>query len=432
MKIVIVGGGFGGLNAALALRRVDAEVTLVDRENYHLFQPLLYQVATGSLSPANICAPLRNVLKRQKNARVLQGEVVGFDLEARQVELKDRSLRYDYLIVAAGMTHSYFGHESEWEPLAPGLKSISEATEIRARVLGAFERAEWESDEAERRRLLTFAIVGGGPTGVELAGTLADLARHTLRREFRAIQPGSARVVLVDAEPKVLNHYPAVLSAKARKSLERLGVEVHTGVRVTAMDADGIDLAAKDRHERIDAETILWAAGVKASPLGKQLAEAAGTQVEIDRAGRTHVEPDLSLAGHPNVFVIGDLAHLSDAAGNLLPGVAPVAIQQGKYVARLMARRTAGRNLAPFKYRDYGSMATIGRAAAVAEIGPLRFSGYLAWLAWLFVHLMALVKFESRVLVLLQWMWSYITRGRSARLITTQPGPHPSPKPENP
>ncbi len=431
MKIVIVGGGFGGLNAALALGRVKAEVTLIDRENYHLFQPLLYQVATGSLSPANICAPLRNVLKWRKNVSVLQGDVVGFDLREREVQLADRALPFDYLIVAAGMKHSYFGHD-EWEPLAPGLKSIPEATEIRARVLGAFESAEWESDEARRERLLTFVVVGGGPTGVELAGTLADLARHTLRKEFRHIQTPAARVVLVDGQAQVLSNYPKELSIKAQESLERLGVEVHTGVMVTAVDRNGVTLSQDGKEQQIEAETVLWAAGVQASPLGKKLAEAAGPQVEVDRAGRTHVEPDLSLAGHPNVFVIGDLGHCDDGSGKPLPGVAPVAIQQGRHVAKLIRKRAFGKTLPAFRYRNFGSMATIGRAAAVADIGRLHFSGYLAWLAWLFVHLMALVRFENRVLVLLQWMWSYVTRGRSARLITTQPRAHPSPEPERP
>lgn len=432
MRVVIVGGGFGGLNAALALRRVDVQVTLVDRENYHLFQPLLYQVATGSLSPANICAPLRNLLRRYKHVDVLQAEVVDFDLAARQVKLADRSLPFDYLVVATGMTHSYFGHEDDWQPLAPGLKSIPEATEIRARVLSAFERAEWEPDEGRRQHLLTFAIVGGGPTGVELAGTLADLARHTLRNEFRHIKTPTARVVLVDAVPHVLSNYPVELSEKARASLARLGVEVHTGVRVTAIDERGIQLEGSDELDRIDAETVLWAAGVKASPLGHKLTAAAGADLLIDRAGRPHVEPDLSLPGYPTVFVIGDLAHCEDDSGKVLPGVAPVAIQQGKYVARLIGKKLAGKTLPPFRYRDYGSMATIGRAAAVAKIGRLEFSGYLAWLAWLFIHLMQLVNFQNRALVFVQWTWSYVTRGRSARLITTRPSKPASPEPTTP
>lgn len=413
MKVVIVGGGFGGLNAAIGLRRADCEVTLIDRENYHLFQPLLYQVATGSLSPANICAPLRNVLKRQKNATVLQGDVVDFDMDAREVVLADRRVPFDTLIVAAGMTHSYFGHDV-WQDLAPGLKSISEATEIRARVLSAYEQAEWEEDPEERRRLMTFVVVGGGPTGVELAGTLADLARHTLIKEFRHIKPTDTRVVLVDAVQHVLTQFPEELSIKARESLEKLGVEVRTGLRVSDIDTRGVTLG----DERIEAGTVLWAAGVTASPLGRKLAAATGAQT--DRAGRTMVEPDLSLAGHPDVFVIGDLAHFEDEDGKLVPGVAPAAIQEGKYVAKLIRKRLKGQATSPFSYRDLGSLATIGRAEAVARLGKLQFTGHLAWLLWLFIHLMQLVAFENRLLVLLQWTWSYITRGRSARLITTK------------
>ncbi|WP_425397186.1 NAD(P)/FAD-dependent oxidoreductase [Aeoliella sp.] len=420
-KVVIVGGGFGGLNAAIGLRRADCEVTLVDRENYHLFQPLLYQVATGSLSPANICAPLRNVLKRQKNATVLQGDVVDFDLEAREVVLTDRRVPFDKLVVAAGMAHSYFGND--WQQLAPGLKTIPEATEIRARVLSAFEQAEWQQDETERRRLLTFVVVGGGPTGVELAGTLADLARHTLAKEFRHIKTPTTRVVLVDAVPHVLSQFPEKLSIKARKSLERLGVEVRTGLRVSEIDSHGVTLEAEQGSERIEAGTVLWAAGVKASPLSKKLAEAAGA--ETDRAGRVMVEPDLSLAGHSDVFVIGDMAHLEDTDGKLIPGVAPAAIQEGKYVAKLIGKQLKGQSLPAFRYRDLGSLATIGRSAAVARLGRLQFSGHFAWLLWLFIHLMQLVAFENRLLVLMQWMWSYITRGRSARLITTRPGKPP-------
>lgn len=416
-RVVIVGGGFGGLNAALALRRAPVDVTLIDRENYHLFQPLLYQVATGSLSPANICAPLRNVLKRQKNAHVLQGEVEGFDLNTSKVKLAGQSLPFDYLIVAAGMTHSYFGND-HWSNLAPGLKSIAEATQIRARILGAFEQAEWCTDRQQRERLMTFVIVGAGPTGVEMAGTVADLARHTLRREFRSIDTADARIVLVDAVPHVLNNYPEDLSRKAEQSLEKLGVEVRTNQKVAAIDQTGVTLETEAGTERIEAETVLWAAGLKGSPLGVKLAEAAGDQVEVDRAGRPQVEPDLSLPGHPHVFVIGDLAHAVNESGDLLPGVAPNAIQQGKYVARVISRRCQGKSVEPFRYRDLGSLATIGRAKAVADFGKLHFSGYLAWLLWLFIHLMQLVRFENRVLVFFQWVWSYITRGRSARLIT--------------
>lgn len=418
MKVVIVGGGFGGLNAALGLRRADCEVTLVDRENYHLFQPLLYQVATGSLSPANICAPLRSVLKRQKNATVLQGEVVDFDIAAKQLVFEDRRVPFDMLIVAAGMTHSYFGKDA-WQEVAPGLKSIAEATEIRARVLSAFEQAEWESDEAKRKKMLTFVVVGAGPTGVELAGTLADLARHTLPKEFRHIDTKSTRVVIVDAAPRVLATFTEDLSQKAREALERLGVEVHTGLKVSAIDYDGVTLSTDDWTQRIEAGTVLWAAGVKASPLGAKLAAATGA--EIDRGGRVMVEPDLSIKNHPNVFVIGDLASLVNGNGKPIPGVAPAAIQEGKYVAKLLRNRLAGKATPAFHYRDLGSLATIGRAAAVAKLGRLKFTGIFAWWLWLLIHLMQLVEFENRVLVLMQWTWSYLTRGRSARLITVRP-----------
>lgn len=416
-KVVIIGGGFGGLNAAIALRRANVEVTLVDRQNYHLFQPLLYQVATGQLSPANIAAPLRNVLRRQKNAHVLRGEVQDFDLANREVIIQGERLPYDTLIVAAGMTHSYFGND-DWQSDAPGLKSIEEATEIRHRVLLAFERAEWEEDPERRRRLLTFVIVGGGPTGVELAGALAELSRHTLTNEFRNINPEDARILLVDAVDRVLNVYPESLSTKAAESLNRLGVEIHTGSMVKQIDSHGATLDSNGTQERIDADTVIWAAGVKASPLALKLAESAGDQVETDRSGRLHVTPDLSLPGHPDVFVIGDMSHLVDNSGDLVPGVAPAAIQQGQYVAKAIDRRLRGKTVKPFDYRDYGSLATIGRAAAVAKLGKFKFSGYFAWLLWLFIHLMQLVRFENRVLVFLQWMWNYVTRGRSARLIT--------------
>ncbi|WP_442484387.1 NAD(P)/FAD-dependent oxidoreductase [Aeoliella sp. SH292] len=418
MKVVIVGGGFGGLNAALGLRRADCEVTLVDRENYHLFQPLLYQVATGSLSPANICAPLRSVLKRQKNATVLQGEVVDFDVANKELVLEDRRVPFDTLIVAAGMTHSYFGKDA-WAQVAPGLKSIAEATEIRARILSAFELAEWETDDEKRKKMLTFVVVGGGPTGVELAGTLADLARHTLPKEFRNIDTASTRVVLVDAAPHVLAAFPEDLSVKAREALEKLGVEVHTGLKVSAIDTDGVTLTTDDWEQRIEAGTVLWAAGVKASPLGAKLAAATGA--EVDRGGRVMVEPDLSIKNHPNVFVVGDLASLVNGNGKPIPGVAPAAIQEGKYVAKLLRNRIAGKETPVFHYRDLGSLATIGRAAAVAKLGRLKFTGIFAWWLWLLIHLMQLVEFENRILVLMQWTWSYVTRGRSARLITVRP-----------
>ena len=417
-RVVIVGGGFGGLAAARALRRARVRVTLVDRRNFHLFQPLLYQVATGALSPANIAAPLRAVLKGQPNTEVLLGEVVGFDVAARRVRLAGGlDLGYDTLILASGSHHHYFGHE-EWAPLAPGLKTVEDATEIRSRVLLAFERAERERGRNPRRlrSYLTFVIVGGGPTGIELAGALAEVSRHTLQKDFRAIDPTKAQIVLVEAGERLLPAYPESLSESARKTLRRLGVKVATGCAVTSVEPDGVTVKRGERLIRIPAHTVLWAAGVAGSDLGRLL--AAEASAALDRAGRVVVEPDLTVSGHTELLVVGDLAHCRDARGKPLPGVAPVAMQQGAYAARLIRRRLRGRVPAPFRYRDYGAMATIGRAAAVADIGPLHFSGFPAWLAWLFVHLMKLVEFQNRVLVLFQWMWSYVTWNRSARLIT--------------
>ncbi len=415
---MVVGGGFGGLHAVKALRRAPVEVTLVDRENYHLFQPLLYQVATGGLSPANIAAPLRSILRRQRNASVIQAEAADFDLAGKRVVLADGEVGFDWLIVAAGATHSYFGRQ-DWAPLAPGLKTIEDATDIRARVLSAFERAERTDDPAERRRLMTFVIVGGGPTGVELAGALSELSRHTLKHDFRRINPEDARILLIDAGPRVLGMYPERLSNKALAFLERLQVTVHNGERVTSISPTEVTVSRGETEERIEAETVLWAAGVQASPLAAKLAGAAGK--ETDRAGRIAVEPDLTLAGFPSVFVIGDMASLKDAAGKPLPGVAPVAVQQGEHAARTIRDRLKGKTPPPFKYRDLGSMATVGRSAAVAEMGRFQFAGFFAWLMWLFVHIMLLVTFENRLLVLSQWIWSYVTHGRSARLITERP-----------
>lgn len=412
---MIVGGGFGGLYAAQHLRRAALDVTLVDRRNFHLFQPLLYQVATGGLSPADISAPLRAVLKRQRNARVLLAEAVGFDLGARRLRLAQGALDYDTLVVAGGARHHYFGNPG-WEALAPGLKTIEDATEIRRRVLGAFEAAEHEGDAERRRAWLTFVVVGAGPTGVELAGALAEIARETLRGNFRGFDPATARILLVEGTERVLPGYPADLSARALRSLLRLGVGVRTGTLVTQLTPDSVTLKRGDASETLPARVVLWAAGVQASPLGRALAEAAGC--ELDGAGRVRVEPDLSLPGHPEVFVIGDLATVRGRDGAPLPGVAPVAMQQGRYVARLIHARLRGRSLPPFRYFHKGSLATIGRAAAVADFGRLRFGGYPAWLAWLFVHLMYVVEFENRLLVFVQWAWNYVTRNRSARLIT--------------
>ena len=414
-RVVIVGGGFGGLQAALSLRRTPVDVTLVDRRNFHLFQPLLYQVATGGLSPANIAAPLRAVLRDQENARVLLGEATGFDLAGRRLLLADGAIPYDTLLIATGSRHHYFGHD-EWERQAPGLKTVEDATAIRGRILLAFERAERARDPAERAAWLTFVIAGGGPTGVELAGAVGELAHMTFRRNFRAIDPRVARILLVESLDRVLPTYPAALSARAAASLQRLGVTVRVATLVTEVRADGVTIRSGDASERVAARTILWAAGMTASPLGRLIADATGART--DRAGRVLVEPDLTVAGRPEVFVIGDLAVIEGAGGAPLPGVAQVAIQQGRYAAALIGARLAGRTLPPFRYHNLGNMATIGRAAAVADLGWLRLSGYPAWLVWLFIHLLWLVQFESRILVLVQWTWNYLTRNRSARLIT--------------
>ncbi len=413
--VVIVGGGFAGLYTAKALVRAPVRVTVVDRRNFHLFQPLLYQVATGGLSPADIASPLRSILKRQRNTRVLLAEATGVDAARRRLMLRDGELAYDTLIVATGARHHYFGH-SEWEELAPGLKTIEDATEIRQRVLTAFEAAEREEDPARRASWLTFVVVGAGPTGVELAGALGEIANHTLRHDFRAIRPADARILLVEAAAQVLPAYVPQLAAKAARSLERLGVTVHTSTTVAEVSAEHVVLQRAEGAERIPTRTVLWAAGVQASPLGQTLHDATG--VELDRAGRVVVEPDLSIPGHPEILVLGDLASFPHQGGRPLPGVAPVAMAQGRYAARLVAARLAGRTLPPFRYRDKGMLATIGRSHAVADLGPLRFSGTAAWLAWLFIHLLYLVEFENRLLVLIQWAWSYVTRNRGARLIT--------------
>ncbi len=418
-RVVIVGGGFGGLHAARALRHAPVEVTVVDRRNFHLFQPLLYQVATGGLSPANIAAPIRNILKRQRNLRVLLGEAVGVDVAGQRLRLSDGEVPYDSLIVATGTHHHYFGH-AEWERLAPGLKTIEDATKMRGRILLAFERAERETEPQRIRALLTFVLVGAGPTGVELAGALAEIARDTLAHEFDAIDPAHARILLVEGAEQVLPTYPPDLSAKALAALARLGVEVRTGTRVTDVRSDGVTLARGDVVEQIPASTVLWAAGVQGSRLGGVLAAATGA--ETDRAGRVAVGPDLAIAGHPEILVIGDLAHCRGEARQPLPGVAQVAMQEGAYAARRIQDRIAGRPTPPFRYRDYGSMATIGRHAAVAEIVGFRFSGYLAWLVWLFIHLMQLVQFQNRLLVFVQWAWAYCTYNRAARLITEAGG----------
>lgn len=421
-RVVIIGGGFGGLYAARSLKRAPVQVTLIDRRNFHLFQPLLYQVATGGLSPGEIASPLRAVLTRQKNTRVLLGEVEHIDVDRRCVRLSDGEVPYDELIVATGATHHYFGND-QWEPFAPGLKTIEDATEIRRRVLLAFETAEREPDPARRDAWLTFVVVGAGPTGVELAGALSEIANDTLRNDFRVIRPRDSRIILVEAADRVLPPYPPDLSEKARRSLERLGVTVRLGTSVTAIDDGSVTVASGGHTETIESHTVLWAAGVAASPLARQLAAATGAA--IDRAGRIHVAPDLSLPGHPEIVVIGDMAH-AEQDGALLPGIAPVAMAQGRYAARRAVARAGGREVQPFRYRDKGTMATIGRSSAVADLRFMHVSGLLAWLIWLFIHLLYLVEFENRLLVAVQWAFMYFTRNRGARLIT---GDKPLPLP---
>jgi NADH:quinone reductase (non-electrogenic) len=411
-EVVIVGGGFGGLYTARTLRRAPVHVTIVDRRNHHLFQPLLYQVATAALNPADIAAPIRSVFRGWPNVSVLLAEAVAVDLQTKTLVLADGTLSYDYLVLATGATHSYFGHE-EWAPFAPGLKSIEDALEIRRRVLLAYEMAERERDPERRGEWLTFVIIGGGPTGVELAGALAEISRQALSREFQHIDPSHARIILIEGVARVLPSYPEDLSAKAQQQLERLGVDVRTGARVTGIDATGVTLG----HERIPARTIVWAAGVAASPL------AASVGAARDRAGRVRVDPTLAVPGHDDVFVIGDLAAV-EQDGHLVPGVAPAAIQMGRHVARQIRRALAGQPRQPFRYRDKGSFATIGRGKAVGElVGGVKLSGFLAWVAWLAIHIFFLIGFRNRVLVLFQWAYSYVTFRRGARLITGAPPP---------
>jgi NADH dehydrogenase len=426
-RVVILGGGFGGLAAAKALARAPVRVTVVDRRNFHLFQPLLYQVATGGLSPADIAAPLRALLAQQRNARVLLAEATDLDPAARRVLFSDGALDYDSLIVACGAHHHYFGHP-EWEPIAPGLKTLEDATAIRRKILVAFEAAEREPDPARRAAWLTFVLVGGGPTGVELAGALAEIARHTLKHDFRRIDPAAAHILLVEGAERILPPYMPALSARAERSLARLGVETRTRTRVTAIAAGQVELECDGRSERISARTVVWAAGVAGAPFGRVLAARAAA--ELDRAGRVVVRPDLTLPAHPEIFVVGDLASCAAGTdGKPLPGVAQVAMQQGRYAARVIARRARGgaEQEPPFRYRDYGSMAVIGRGAGIADFGWLRLARAPAWLVWLFVHLMALVDFENRLLVFIQWAWSYATWNRGARLITGE-SPLPLPR----
>ena len=405
--VVIVGAGFGGLTAARALAREPVRVTVVDRRNHHLFQPLLYQVATAALSPGDIAYPIRSILRRQANATVLLADVLRVEPEARRVILDEGSLDYDYLIVATGARHSYFGHD-EWEAVAPGLKSLEDAIEIRRRILLAFEKAERETDVERRRTLLTFVLVGGGPTGAELAGAIAEISRHVLVSDFRSIDPREARILLLEAGPRILPTFPEELSSRAAESLRRLGVEIRENSPVTAIAADSVETAGVP----LMAATILWCAGVAASPLTRSLA------APLDRAGRVLVGPGLTIPGHPEIFVIGDQAAFLHQSGKPLPGVAQVAIQAGRHAAKNISRAILGDPMLSFHYRDPGNLAVLGRAAAIADLGRVHLSGFPAWLFWCFVHILFLIGFRNRILVMFEWAWSYLTWQRGARLIT--------------
>jgi NADH dehydrogenase len=414
-RVVILGGGFGGLSAARKLKNAPVDVTLIDRCNYHLFQPLLYQVATGSLSPANISGPLRQVLKRNKNTTVLLGEAIDIDPANHQVILSDGAIGYDTLIVATGSSHQYFGHD-DWEKFAPGLKTIEDATDMRARILLAFEAAERETDPEKLKEWMTFVIVGAGPTGAELAGALGEIANDTLTHDFRRITPSEAQIILVEGTDRVLPSYPPKLSEAARKMLERLKVTVRTGAMVTDVKAHSVTIKCGDHAEIIPTRTVLWAAGVLASPLGLALSKRLGAKT--DRAGRVIVDPDMTIPGHPEIFVIGDLSSFTHQTGKPLPGVAQPAIQQGRYVAKVIERRLRGEKTPPFRYFDKGNLATIGRGAAVADLNFITLAGLPAWLVWIFIHLLYIVEFQNRLLVFMQWMWLYVTFDRAARLIT--------------
>jgi NADH:ubiquinone reductase (H+-translocating) len=410
-RVVIVGAGFGGLECAKALRRAQADVTVVDRENHHCFQPLLYQVATAALSPADIAWPIRHILRPQRNATVLMEDVRGVSAEKKCVQTQYGEIPYDYLVIATGSTHSYFGHD-EWSGYAPGLKRIEDATRIRRSILIAFERAEVMKDENQRRRLLTFVIVGGGATGVEMAGAIADVARQTLAADFRRIDPRSARIILIEAGPRLLPTFPPGLSDYALKTLTRVGVEVRTETLVTKCDVDGVDL----KDGRIDAGTVIWAAGVTASPAMRWL------NAEADRAGRVKVNSDLSLPGHPEIFVVGDTASVTDKNGHPVPGIAPAAKQMGTYVGKLISARIAGREWnKPFKYMHLGDLATIGRRAAVVKFGPLELTGFIGWVFWSVAHIYFLIGLRNRFVVAFNWFWDYLTFQRGARLITDPP-----------
>jgi NADH dehydrogenase len=406
LRVVIIGAGFGGLSAAKQLAKAPFNVTIVDRHNYHLFQPLLYQVATAGLSPGDIASPIRGILRRQRNSEVILAKVSGIDTACKEVVAEGRRIPYDYLVIATGAEHAYFGHD--WSSYAPGLKTIDDATYLRRRILLAFERAEAEPDPDERRRLLNFVVVGGGPTGVEMAGAIAELAKRALAADFRSIDPRCARIILIEAGPRLLAQLSPTLSEAARRSLEQLGVEIRLGASVTDCDCSGVSLG----NERLQTRTIVWAAGVKASPVAEWLG------AESDRAGRVKVKADLSVPGHRNIFVIGDTAAATGLDGRPLPGIAPVAKQQGWYVAKLLTARAEGRTLPAFRYRDVGSMATIGRKRAVAQIGAFKASGLVAWLLWSLAHIYFLIGFRNRLAVAMNWCWNYVTFQRGTRLIT--------------
>jgi NADH:ubiquinone reductase (H+-translocating) len=420
-RVVVIGGGFGGLQAAQHLATAPLDLTIVDRRNFHLFQPLTYQVATGALSPGEVAYPLRAIFRRHSNVRVLMAEVSGFDIEGRRVRLAQGSLPYDTLIVAGGSHYSYFGHD-DWRPHAPEVKSLESALATRARILNAFEHAETERDHDRRRALLTFVVVGAGPTGVEMAGQIAELARSTLRGEFRSIDSGRSRVLLIESADRVLTTFPPSLSRKAARSLASLGVTLLLERTVVAIDEEAVTVAAPDGSTvRIAARNVIWAAGVEASRLASQLGELTGA--EMDHAGRVTVEPDLTLPGHPEVLALGDMVRVRSRDGSVqaLLGVAPVAMQQGRYAAKLVRTRLSGHRIGPFRYRDKGNLATIGRARAVADLHAIRLSGFPAWAAWLVVHLFYLVGFQNRLIVVIRWFISFVTRGRGARLITSTP-----------
>ncbi|MDJ0590408.1 MAG: NAD(P)/FAD-dependent oxidoreductase [Pleurocapsa sp. MO_226.B13] len=420
--IVIVGGGFGGLYAAQTLAKGAVKVTLIDKRNFHVFQPLLYQVATGGLSPTNISSPLRGILKRSKNIEVLMGEVRNIDSKQQTVKLRSREISYDSLIVATGASHQYFGHE-EWADKAPGLKTVEDALEMRRRIFIAFESAEKETDPEKRQAWLTFAIIGGGPAGVELAGALGELAHGTLKDDFRNFNTKEAKIILVQSPERILPSYSPSLSIEAKASLEQLGVTVMTGARVVDMDNQTISVRRGGEIESIRARTVLWTAGMKASAMAQNLAESTGAA--LDKMGRVIVDSDFNVPGTKNIFVIGDLANYSHQEGKPLPGVAPVAMQSGKYVARLIKSRLQGETISPFRYLDWGSLAVIGKHAAVVEFGFLKLSGFLAWAFWMFIHVFYLLEFDNKLIVMIQWAWNYFTSNKGARMITA-PGEQPS------